>query len=129
MDIFELAKLKTGLATAFPDFFRIEDEGVTTGAFKAKRGEWVILHALTGNPVATFFDALLGACLDAATSRGWGLDINKFPRYNTLVSIAQELNNDDIAEWQEIAQGTHETPAIAAALAILEAHRVTGGEA
>lgn len=120
----ELKQLEQDLAAAFPEWFNFVWRDSGQRYFQCNRADhWqqVSTCAFWG------LDTLLGACLDAAASRGWLVDTNKFPRCNTLVSIAQELNVDGFAEWQEIAQGTHETPAIAAALAILEAHRCEVG--
>ena len=131
MDIFEITEIQSKLVEAFPNFFKIDNEGVTTGVFKAKRGEWVILQALSGNPRSTLFDALLGACLDAADSRGWQMHLIKKPNDDSCASV-ESLHEGEfytptgaqkIVYPKTIAFETDQNIAFAAAKALLKAHQ------
>lgn len=82
------------------------------------------------------YDALLGACFDAAISRGWKLCVTKSPSDHSWATV-ESLHEGEvytatgkhkIVYAKAIAFQTNENVALAAALALLKAHTVSVGK-
>jgi glutamate/tyrosine decarboxylase-like PLP-dependent enzyme len=109
----ELKQLEQDLSDAFPDWFRRSrfDE------FNICRHDWVIVNCVSERLTSAYHDALLGACLDAARSRGWEFKLSNWSRNKYVFFVYHKTG-------EHITTLTHEIPAIAAALAILTAHKL-----
>jgi hypothetical protein len=120
----DLQKIMQELARVEPDWFQIEPRD-DIFSFCANRGDDSIMYRWHNNRFSvvhsenfTDYDSILGAVIDAAQARGWGM-ILIAPREGA--SRATIVSPTPICE---LADQESSILAIAAALALLEAHGV-----
>lgn len=111
----ELKQLKQDLAAAFPEWFRFDNKLLFP--FWGKQKEVFFLVQLDDSVWGMAL--LLQVCLDAAASRGWGFSLDSCPK-----TTSKYIFFVFYATGEHITTQTHAIPALAAALAILEAHKL-----
>lgn len=112
----ERKQLEQELSDAFPNWFLMQTLQIPP-YLNVKRGKrWLEVNLF----MTADLDNFLGACLDVADSRDWLLDVGNGSTSKKLPACAFVRDT----AGNPICEAIHEIPAIAAALAILEAHKL-----